>query len=595
VQQLETRDLLATVLPAGFLETTFTSGLSGPTTMEFAPDGRLFVLEQGGNVKLVRTDGTTATALKLTLDSSGERGLLGIAFDPNYSSNHFVYLYYTNPNGGGAATGTHNQISRFTVNDADPQNPIFGGETPILDLNNLSSATNHNGGAIHFGKDGMLYVGVGENANGANSQTLGNLLGKLLRVNVDGYAGVRDDTTIGHIIPADNPFVSRAAGINQLIFALGLRNPYTFDVQPGTGQIFINDVGQNTWEEIDRAVAGANYGWPNSEGFRTPTDTATTIGTYMDPLLAYNHSGGRAGGGCAIVGGVFYDPPTAQFPSSYVGKYFYEDLCGGWIRVFDPAQTGSLSDPDPSSGFATGDANNTVALKVDSSGTLYYLSRTAGQVEKISYQANGTPNERFVAQLYLNLLARQPDSGGMASWTVFLNQGMSRSDVALAIEQSQEWRVDQVEALYQQFLHRAADTSGLNTFVALLSSGGSLEQVKSFLTSSAEYFQARGAGTNDGFLAALYQDALNRSPDAGGLAGFTQALNQGLSRQQVAAATFASPEYLRDLVEGFYQLYLKRAADDGGLNGFVASMGSGVPDQVAIAAMLGSDEFFARV
>jgi glucose/arabinose dehydrogenase len=595
VQELETRDLPSTVLPAGFMETTLTSGLSGPTNMELAPDGRLFVLEQGGSVKLVRTDGTTATALKLTVDSSGERGLLGIAFDPSYSSTHFVYLYYTNPNGGGTATGTHNQISRFTVNDADPQNPTFGAETPILDLNNLSSATNHNGGGIHFGTDGMLYVGVGENANGANSQTLGNLLGKLLRVNVDGYAGGRDDTTLGHIIPADNPFVGKAAGINQLIFALGLRNPFTFAVQPGTGQIFINDVGQNTWEEIDLAVAGANYGWPNSEGFKTPTDTATTIGTYMDPLLAYNHSGGPAGGGCAIVGGVFYDPPTAQFPAQYVGKYFYEDLCGGWIRVFDPAQPGSLSNPDTSSGFAAGDANNTVALKVDSGGNLYYLSQTAGQVEKISYQPGGTANERFVTQLYVNLLGRQPDSSGLTSWTAVLNEGMSRTDVALAIEQSQEWRIDQVQALYQQFLRRAADASGLNGFVAFLSAGGTLEQAKSVLTGSAEYFQTRGGSTNDGFLAALYQDALSRSPDAGGLAGFTQALNQRVSRQRVAAAIFASPEYLGDLVAGFYQLYLKRAADNSGLNGFVASLGSGVPDQVVIAAILGSDEFFAHV
>src|SRR5262249_23488474 len=154
-----------------------------------------------------------------------ERGLLGIAFDPHYTSDHFVYLYYTNPNAGGTATGVHNQISRFTVNDGDPQHPTFGNETPILDLNNLSGATNHNGGGIHFGADGMLYAGVGENANGSNAQTLSNLLGKFLRINVAGYAGVRDDTTVGHIIPADNPFVGTASGINQLIYALGLRNP----------------------------------------------------------------------------------------------------------------------------------------------------------------------------------------------------------------------------------------------------------------------------------------------------------------------------------------------------------------------------------
>src|SRR5262245_39122188 len=115
-----------TALPPGFVETPVVSGLSAPTAMEFAPDGRLFALEQGGNVKLVHSDGTTWTALHLNVDSSGERGLLGIAFDPNYNANHFVYLYYTNPHPGAApwATGEHNQLSRFTVDDSNPQQPV---------------------------------------------------------------------------------------------------------------------------------------------------------------------------------------------------------------------------------------------------------------------------------------------------------------------------------------------------------------------------------------------------------------------------------------------------------------------------------------
>jgi glucose/arabinose dehydrogenase len=373
---------LLTTLPSGFTETNVVSGLSNPTNMEFAPDGRLFVLEQGGNVKLVHSDGTTFTALTLTVDSNGERGLLGIAFDPQFASNHFAYLYYTNPQGGGTASGVHNQISRFTVNDNDPQHPTFGSETPILDLNDLSSATNHNGGSIHFSTDGMLYAGVGENANPPNSQTLDNLLGKFLRINVAGYVGIRDDTTVGHIIPADNPFVGTASGINQLIYALGLRNPFTFAVQPGTGKIFINDVGQNIWEEIDQAVAGGNYGWPYSEGFKKPGDQNTSIGTYRDPLLAYNHLGPPPGYNCAIVGGTFYNPPTVQFPRPLIGKYFFEDLCNQWIHIFDPAHPGSLIHPDTSMPFASGDAGNTVALNVDAAGSLYYLSRTSGQIEK---------------------------------------------------------------------------------------------------------------------------------------------------------------------------------------------------------------------
>jgi glucose/arabinose dehydrogenase len=366
--------------------------------MDFAPDGRLFVLEQAGSVELVRPDGTTWSALHLNVDSEGERGLLGIAFDPSFASNHFVYVYYTNPGPGAApwATGEHNQLSRFTVDDSDPSRPVFENEAPILDWDNLSAATNHNGGAIHFGLDGMLYADAGDNVQtfiqGGKtyrvSQTLSDLLGKQLRINVSAFnegAATRDDSTVGHLIPADNPFVGIAPGIDQLIYCLGLRNPFTFAVQPGTGTIFINDVGEVTWEEIDRSVAGANFGWSggNTDGFgQSPPGP----GVYHDPVLAYNHSGGPAGGGIAIVGGAFYDPPTPQFPGSYVGKYFYADLGAGWIRVFDPANPGTPSNPDTSTLFASGIQGTMRDLKVDHDGNLYYLTGS-GTVEKVSFEA----------------------------------------------------------------------------------------------------------------------------------------------------------------------------------------------------------------
>jgi glucose/arabinose dehydrogenase len=390
-----------TTLPPGFSEATVVSDIGTSTTMEFAPDGRLFVLEQAGNVELVRSDGTTWTALHLNVDSQGERGLLGIAFDPAFETNHYVYLYYTNPNPGAApwASGEHNQLSRFTVDDANPQEPVFTDEAPILDWNNLSGATNHNGGAIHFGIDGMLYADAGDNVQtftqgGSTyrvSQSLSDLLGKQLRINVEAFnsgLATRDDTQVGGLIPAGNPFVGIATGINQLIDNLGLRNPFTFAVQPGTGIIYINDVGETTWEEIDQSFPGANYGWSggNTDGFgQSPPGP----GVYHDPLLAYNHVGGPAGGGTAIVGGVFYDPANPQFPSNYIVKYFYTDLSGGWIRVFDPAHPGTAPDPDTSSGFATGIPDELVDLNVDSAGNLYVLALN-GTVSKISYQGSPT-------------------------------------------------------------------------------------------------------------------------------------------------------------------------------------------------------------
>lgn len=348
----------AATLPAGFTEAQFGSNVgSGPTAMAFAPDGRLFVCLQGGQLRVIKDGVLLATPfVSLSVTSAGERGLLGIAFDPNFSANQFVYLYYTT-----STSPIHNRISRFT---ASGDVAAAGSEVTLVDLDNLSSATNHNGGAIHFGPDGKLYVGVGENANSANAQTLSNRLGKILRINSDGT------------IPTDNPFVNTATGANRAIWALGLRNPYTFGFQPGTGRLFINDVGQSAWEEIDDGIAGSNYGWPTCEGACSPTN-----GNFRDPLLQYAHNGDVNTTGCAIVGAAFYNPPVNQFPSSYIGKYFFADLCSGWIRLFDPSTA-------TASAFATG-ISTPVDLKVGPDGCLYYLAQgNGGQVFRVSAVAS---------------------------------------------------------------------------------------------------------------------------------------------------------------------------------------------------------------
>ena len=226
-------------LPPNFARSQVVGGLAKPTAMEFAPDGRLFVAEQRGTLRVVKAGGTLATFLDISgrVHSAGERGLLGVAFDPAFSNNHYVYLYYTQRASG--TTAAHNRVIRMT---AKGDRAISGSKKLILRLNNLSSATNHNGGAIHFGEDGKLYVAVGDNANGENAQSLGNLKGKILRINKDGT------------IPRDNPFYNRATGRNRGIWALGLRNPFSFAIQPNTGKMFINDVGEQTWEEINRGL-----------------------------------------------------------------------------------------------------------------------------------------------------------------------------------------------------------------------------------------------------------------------------------------------------------------------------------------------------
>jgi hypothetical protein len=233
---------------------------------------------------------------------------------------------------------------------------VAGSEVVILDLDNLSGATNHNGGALAFGPDGKLYAAVGENANTAHAQTLANLLGKMLRLNSDGT------------IPSDNPFFGTATGRNRAIWALGLRNPFTFAFNPNGPEMFINDVGQNTWEEINDGQAGANYGWPDTEG---PTNDPR----FVSPRYAYSHSGG----GCAITGGAFYSPMNARFPADYAGDYFFADFCGGWIRRLDPNAGNTVTN------FASGIASP-VDLKVSDAGHLYYLARGGGSTTGVVYR-----------------------------------------------------------------------------------------------------------------------------------------------------------------------------------------------------------------
>jgi len=338
-------------LPAGFSETQI-AGISSPTAMEIAPDGRIFVCQQGGSLRVIKNGVLLATPfITLSVDANGERGLLGVSFDPNFAANNFIYVYYTV-----STSPKHNRLSRFTAN-GDVVVP--GSEQILLELDNLTSATNHNGGAIHFGPDGKIYIAVGENATSSNSQTLSNLLGKVLRLNADGS------------IPTDNPFFNTATGKNRAIWALGLRNPFTFAFQPGSGRLFINDVGQSTWEEINDGIAGSNYGWPITEG---PTNDPA----FRPPLFSYGH-GSSGTTGCAIAGGAFYNPHTLQFPASYVGKYFFADLCGGWIRLFDPA-TGTAG------AFASG-ISQPVDLKVATDGSLYYLSIGSGSVFRVQFTA----------------------------------------------------------------------------------------------------------------------------------------------------------------------------------------------------------------
>src|SRR5436305_5646812 len=341
----------AATLPSGFVETTVASGIASPTAMAIAPDGRIFVCSQTGALRVFKNGVLLTTPfVTLSVDSVGERGLLGVAFDPHFTLNHYINLYYTVP-----GTPAHNPVVRFTANG---DVVLAGSRVILLELNSLSTATNHNGGALHFGPDGNLYIAVGDNANGSNSQNLSNLRGKILRIAPDGT------------IPPDNPFVQSTTARHE-IWALGLRNPFTFAFRGTTNFMYINDVGESTWEEIDLGQAGANYGWPATEG-------PTTNPAYQSPIYYYGHSEG-----CAITGGAFYSPSTPNFPSSYVGKYFFGDYCSGFIRILNPSTAQATE-------FVTG-ASQPVDIQVGADGSLYYLARGTSSVMKVRYTTNSSP------------------------------------------------------------------------------------------------------------------------------------------------------------------------------------------------------------
>ena len=342
-----------------FSQVLVATDLANPTALAFAPDGRLFVTLQTGQIRVIKNGVLLPTPFAtISVNSSGERGLNGIAFDPNFATNNYIYVYYTLP------SASNNRVSRFT---ASGDVAVAGSETVLLNLDPLSSASNHNGGALAFGTDGKLYIGVGDSAQSANAQNMETNLAKILRINKDGT------------IPTDNPYTTGSAQHRQ-IWASGMRNPFTIAVQQSTGKVFANDVGAQSWEEVnDVTVGGKNFGWPSNEG-------VTNNPLYTDPLYAYGHGSGTSIG-CAITGGTFFNPTTTNYPAEYVGKYFFFDYCNNWMDTLDLSGTLPVK-----TNFMTGVAAYPTNLTVGPDGNLYLLSRGIGQVYKITYSTTGVPS-----------------------------------------------------------------------------------------------------------------------------------------------------------------------------------------------------------
>ena len=352
--------------PGAILLEPVLTGLSSPLYVTNARDGtnRLFIVEQPGRIKVLGPGTTTPTVfLDITSKvlSGGERGLLGLAFHPQYAANRRFFVNYTRQTDGATVIAEY-QASSLDPNIADSQ------ETVLLVI--PQPFANHNGGTLEFGADGFLYIGMGDggsaNDPGNRAQNINELLGKMLRINVDVPNG-----PVPYSSPMDNPFFGSTPGRDE-IYAVGLRNPFRWSFDPMTTLLYAGDVGQDAREEIDIITLGGNYGWRVFEGTRcTNLDPALcTGGTYIDPIAEYDHTGGR----CSIIGGYVYRGTKGTFPQ---GVYVYGDFCTGEILQLFSAMSGGtqtvLIDTSLSlSSFGEDEAREIYAVDLD--GSVYRLA-----------------------------------------------------------------------------------------------------------------------------------------------------------------------------------------------------------------------------
>lgn len=336
-----------------------TSGLSRPLDLT-APAGdtdRLFVAEQTGAIRIIE-NGTLLPTPFLDLSGQvsccGERGLLGIAFHPNYAANGLIIVSYTQPNGD-------SRISSYTVSATDPNLANPGSESVILDVSQPQG--NHNGGQVAFGPDGYLYIGLGDGGGGGDPLDTGqdrtDLLGSMLRIDIDAASP--------YAIPPTNPYAGSLT-FREELWNWGLRNPWRFSFDRQTGDLYIGDVGQNQIEEVSfqpvTSTGGENYGWNIMEGFSCYNASSCNQTGLTLPVIDYDHSNGA----CSVTGGYVYRGSAIP---ALAGTYLYGDWCTGWVRSFR-MQGGQASEQTEWPGLQTG--GSLTAFGQDASGEVYVLA-----------------------------------------------------------------------------------------------------------------------------------------------------------------------------------------------------------------------------
>jgi glucose/arabinose dehydrogenase len=311
---------------------TFSSGYTSPVDIVNCGDSRLFIVQQNGYIYICDSMGVKQTTpflnISTVIAAGGERGLLGLAFHPDYAQNGYFYLNYT-ASGGGAT-----KIARYSVDPGNPNVALANSGTVLLTI--AQPYANHNGGCLRFGPDGYLYIGTGDGGSGGDpqnhAQTTTDLLGKMLRIDVNNGAP--------YGIPTSNPFVGNPNYAPE-IWAVGVRNPWRFSFDRLTDDLWIGDVGQNQWEEIDFQPAGDpggnNYGWRCYEGNHAyNTDGCNPQNTYDAPVFEYQHASGN---GCSVSGGVVY---RGTKENNLFGKYIFADYCSGRCWTLTPNGSGGF-------------------------------------------------------------------------------------------------------------------------------------------------------------------------------------------------------------------------------------------------------------
>ncbi|HKY03817.1 MAG TPA: PQQ-dependent sugar dehydrogenase, partial [Blastocatellia bacterium] len=362
------------------LEPVVTTGLSSPVFVTNAGDGsnRLFIVEQGGIIKSIRPGSSAQTVfLDITTRvlSGGERGLLGLAFHPLYSSNRRFFVFYTRQTDGALV------IAEYHASASNP-NVAETTETVILTIPHPGQS-NHNGGMIEFGPDGFLYIGTGDGGSANdppnNAQNINSLLGKMLRIDID-----RPNGSIPYSSPSTNPFFGATAGADE-IFAIGLRNPFRWSFDRATGELYAGDVGQRDREEVDIITRGGNFGWRIMEGsICNPAfnqGMCTPPAGHIPPISEYSHSAGR----CSITGGYVYRGVRSTLP---MGTYLFADYCTGEIFMM---QRGLNTSP-----VLLDTAMNIPSFGEDESGEIYVVDH-GGAIHRI---VNPNPTSRHTIGLF---------------------------------------------------------------------------------------------------------------------------------------------------------------------------------------------------